>query len=128
MAAAVADYSPERTALKKIKKNTEVTTLNLVQTKDILKAIGMRKTDKQVLVGFALETENEKENALKKLSSKNADMIILNSLSDENAGFEKDTNTITIFDKRGNEHRFDNKPKFEVAKDIVNCIIQYRHE
>lgn len=128
MAAAVADYSPEITALQKIKKNSETSSLNLVQTKDILKAAGVRKTDKQVLVGFALETENEKVNALKKLSSKNADIIVLNSLNDEKAGFEKDTNTVTIFDKKGKEYHFNNKAKSEVAKDIVNCIIQYRHE
>lgn len=128
MAAAVADYSPETTALQKIKKNTETSSLNLIQTKDILKAAGLRKTDKQVLVGFALETENEKANALKKLSSKNADIIVLNSLNDEKAGFEKDTNTVTIFDKKGKEYHFNNKAKSEVAKDIVNCIIQYRHE
>lgn len=128
MAAAVADYSPEITATQKIKKSKEVTSLSLKHTKDILKSAGALKTDKQVLVGFALETENEKGNALKKLSSKNADIIVLNSLNDEKAGFEKDTNTITIFDKKGNEYHFNNKQKSEVAKDIVNCIIQYGHE
>ncbi len=128
MAAAVADYAPEISASQKIKKSEDVTTLNLKQTKDILKTAGTLKTDQQVLVGFALETENEKANALKKLSSKNADMIVLNSLNEEKAGFEKHTNTITIFDKKGSEFHFDNKPKSEVAKDIVNCIIQYRHE
>ncbi|MEO7800587.1 MAG: bifunctional phosphopantothenoylcysteine decarboxylase/phosphopantothenate--cysteine ligase CoaBC, partial [Ginsengibacter sp.] len=128
MAAAVADYSPEKTASQKIKKNTECISLNLIQTKDILKAAGNKKTNKQVLVGFALETENEKANALKKLAAKNADIIVLNSLKNEHAGFDTDTNTITIFDKRGNEYHFGNKLKSEVAKDIVNCIIKYRYE
>ena len=76
------------------------------------------------MVGFALETNNEKENALKKLKKKNADMIVLNSLNDKDAGFGIDTNKITIFDKGGKEFHFETKTKKEVAKDIVNTIIQ----
>ncbi|MGH2563519.1 MAG: phosphopantothenoylcysteine decarboxylase, partial [Ginsengibacter sp.] len=81
----------------------------------------------QTLAGFALETNNERENALKKLTKKNADIIILNSLNDEGAGFGKSTNKITIFDKKGNEYHFDKKLKKEVAKDIINAIISYRN-
>ena len=86
----------------------------------------MKKGD-QLLVGFALETENEEENALLKLESKNADLIILNSLKDEGAGFEHDTNKITIFDRKGNQNRFETKSKKAVAVDIVNSIIQLMH-
>jgi phosphopantothenoylcysteine decarboxylase/phosphopantothenate--cysteine ligase len=86
--------------------------------------LGKIKKEKQVLVGFALETHNEKENALKKLSEKNADMIVLNSLNDEGAGFKKDTNKITLFKKTGEAKSFDTKPKELVAKDIVDSIIE----
>ena len=89
-----------------------------------MKKLGGLKTSNQVLVGFALETNNEKEYALQKLKSKNADMIVLNSLQDAGAGFGHDTNKITIFDKTGKEYPFDIKSKKEVAKDIVNTIIQ----
>ena len=101
--------------------------LKLVKTKDILSKAGELKTEHQTLVGFALETNNEKENALKKLSGKNADLIVLNSLNDEGAGFGHDTNKIVIFDKKGNEYNFDKKSKKEVANDIVNAIINYRN-
>ncbi len=127
MAAAVADYTPEITTDQKIKKSDENICVKFKQTKDIFKTAGQLKYDRQTLVGFALETSNEKENAIKKLSSKNADIIILNSLNDDGAGFQTDTNTITIFDKKGHEQKFSNKLKSEVAKDIVNCIIQYRN-
>jgi phosphopantothenoylcysteine decarboxylase/phosphopantothenate--cysteine ligase len=102
--------------------------LKLKKTKDILKTAGELKKDNQVLAGFALETNNEKENALKKLKEKNADMIILNSLNETNAGFQSGTNKITIFDKRGKEYTFESKPKNEVARDIINTIIQYKNE
>ena len=125
MSAAVADYTPVKRADQKIKK-TEAEpglTLELTKTKDILKSLGAIKTGKQILVGFALETVNEKEYALKKLESKNADMIILNSLNDAGAGFGHDTNKITIFQKDGTERQFETKSKNEVAKDIVNTIV-----
>ncbi len=83
---------------------------------------------KQTLAGFALETNNEKENALKKLSEKNADLIILNSMNDKGAGFGFETNSITIFDKNKKEYKFPAKTKKEVAEDIVNTIIKYRNE
>jgi phosphopantothenoylcysteine decarboxylase/phosphopantothenate--cysteine ligase len=127
MAAAVADYTPEVVAQQKIKKNESGMVLNLKKTKDILKAVGQLKRDDQILVGFALETNNEKENALKKLVEKNADIIVLNSLNKRNAAFKSDTNKITIFDKRHHEYIFDSKQKKDVARDIVNTIIQYKN-
>ena len=127
MAAAVADYTPEITAKEKIKKSDGEISIKLIKSKDILLKAGEVKNEKQTLVGFALETNNEKENALKKLSQKNADIIILNSLNDEGAGFGHNTNKIAIFDNKGNEYNFDKKQKKDVAKDIVNVIINYRN-
>ncbi len=127
MSAAVADYTPVSTASQKIKKNENTFNIELTKTKDILKSLGEKKKNKQLLVGFALETSNEKEYALKKLQTKNADMIVLNSLNDAGAGFGYDTNRITIFDKHNNEYKFDTKSKKEVAIDIVNTIIKLLH-
>ncbi|MEP6596133.1 MAG: bifunctional phosphopantothenoylcysteine decarboxylase/phosphopantothenate--cysteine ligase CoaBC [Ginsengibacter sp.] len=127
MAAAVSDFAPDVIADQKIKKKENGMILNLKKTKDILKTAGELKTNNQILVGFALETNNEKENALKKLAEKNADMIVLNSLNDINVGFQSDTNKITIFDKSGKEYAFKSKQKKEVARDIVNTIIQYKN-
>ena len=124
MSAAVADYTPVNLAVEKIKKTENDFSVQLTKTKDILKTLGALKTSKQILIGFALETNNEKENALLKLKSKNADMIVLNSLQDANAGFGYDTNKITIFDKTGAVYPFENKSKKDVAIDIVNTIIQ----
>ena len=123
MTAAIADYTPVDVATEKIKKSELVLELKLTKTRDILSSLGEKKKEGQILVGFALETTNERENALKKLKTKNADLIILNSLNDEGSGFGYDTNKITIFDKQGNEFQFENKPKKDVAIDIVNCII-----
>jgi phosphopantothenoylcysteine decarboxylase/phosphopantothenate--cysteine ligase len=128
MAAAVADYSPKVKSDQKIKKESDALSLELVKTKDILSEAGKRKSPGQVLVGFALETNNEKENALKKLEQKNADLIVLNSTNDAGAGFGLDTNRITIFDKNHKEYKFPVKSKKEVAEDIVNTIIQYKNE
>ncbi|MGC4101838.1 bifunctional phosphopantothenoylcysteine decarboxylase/phosphopantothenate--cysteine ligase CoaBC [Ferruginibacter sp.] len=127
MSAAVADYTPVNVAAEKIKKNEGSFNIALTKTKDILKSLGEKKKAGQLLVGFALETTNEKEYALKKLESKNADMIVLNSLNDTGAGFGHDTNKITIFDRQGKEYTFETKPKKEVAKDIVNIIIRSIH-
>lgn len=124
MSAAVADYTPLQAAQEKIKKTEKDLTITLTKTVDILKTLGSLKTGNQVLVGFALETNNEKEYALQKLHTKNADLIVLNSLQDAGAGFGHDTNKITIFDKTGKAYPFDVKSKKEVAKDIVNTIIQ----
>ncbi len=124
MAAAVADYTTLERADEKIKKREDKLTLELTKTKDILKSLGEKKRKDQVLVGFALETENEKENALDKLKKKNADLIVLNSLKDEGAGFGHDTNKITIFEKSGKQFNFETKSKKEVAQDIVDTIIR----
>jgi phosphopantothenoylcysteine decarboxylase / phosphopantothenate---cysteine ligase len=124
MAAAVADYSPVIVADKKIKKDNSKVVVEMKKTKDILKRMGEMKKKSQVLVGFALETTNEKEYALGKLKSKNADMIVLNSLNDPGAGFGTDTNKITIFDKSGRDFNFGLLSKKETAKNIVDTIIQ----
>jgi phosphopantothenoylcysteine decarboxylase / phosphopantothenate---cysteine ligase len=123
MCAAVADYTPVRVATEKIKKNGESMTIELKETNDILKSLGEKKRRGQLLVGFALETANEKEHALNKLSMKNADLIVLNSLNDSGAGFGHDTNKVTIFDKNGNQFVYEQKPKQQVAKDIVDRIV-----
>ena len=128
MSAAVADYTIKKPAKEKIKKTSgENLNIELEQTVDILKALGSSKRPGQFLVGFALETNNEKEFALKKLHAKKADMIVLNSLNDEGAGFGHNTNKITIFDKQGNEYPFDIKSKTAVAKDIVDTILKLTH-
>lgn len=127
MSAAVADYTPVEVASKKIKKKEGTMQIELKKTKDILASLGDIKKPGQYLVGFALETINEKEYALGKLSSKNADMIVLNSLNDAGAGFGGDTNKITIFDKNKQEYLFTVKTKKEVAKDIVDTINKLMH-
>lgn len=124
MAAAVADYAPVAIAKEKIKKKEDRLVLELTKTKDILKSLGEKKKEGQVLVGFALETNDEERNAADKLQKKNADMIILNSLNDPGAGFGHDTNKITIFEKGGQQFSFDTKSKSEAAKDIVDTIIR----
>lgn len=123
MSAAVADYTPLHQQKEKIKKAEDTYTIELTKTKDILKSLGDQKKKGQLLIGFALETDHEKENALKKLESKNADIIVLNSLKDEGAGFGHDTNKVTIFEKNGKETPYQRKPKQQVAKDIVDKIV-----
>jgi phosphopantothenoylcysteine decarboxylase/phosphopantothenate--cysteine ligase len=123
MAAAVADYKPANVSAEKIKKDKKDFTLSLEKTKDILAALGIAK-QKQFLVGFALETNNEREHAKNKLADKNADMIILNSLRNENAGFGFDTNKVSIFLADGNEKELDLASKKEIAEQIVQLIIQ----
>jgi len=125
MSAAVADYTPVSFSSEKIKKNSETFTLELSRTKDILHALGEMKKPGQVLVGFALENADEASYARKKLKSKNADMIVLNSLNNAGAGFGFDTNQITIFEKSGEEIPYGQKPKQLVAKDIVDRIIKH---
>jgi phosphopantothenoylcysteine decarboxylase/phosphopantothenate--cysteine ligase len=124
MAAAVADYTPAVVAEEKIKKADIHLELPLTQTKDVLAALGQMKRPDQYLVGFALETSNEEVNALSKLQKKNADMIVLNSLNDDGAGFGKDTNKITILRKTGEKLSFGTKHKELVAVDIVDAIIE----
>jgi len=128
MSAAVADYTPVNIEHEKIKKSTQDISVVLRKTKDILKHLGAIKRNNQLLIGFALETNNEVEFAKKKLVEKNADMIVLNSLNDLGAGFGYDTNKITIFERSGRIQTFDTKAKEAVAKDIVNAIIQMHNE
>ena len=118
--AAVADYAPKEIAQEKIKKNDDSLTIELVKNPDILKTMGERKT-KQFLVGFALETQNEEENAKGKLKKKNLNMIVLNSLRDEGAGFKGGTNKIKIITE-SSLTEFSLKSKTEVAKDILNFV------
>lgn len=122
MSAAVADYTPKVKATEKIKKNEQELTIELIKNKDILRTMGEKKTH-QFLVGFALETQNEEENAKGKLVKKNLDMIVLNSLRDEGAGFANATNKIKIFTPT-EEQSFTLKSKEEVARDILNFIAQ----
>jgi phosphopantothenoylcysteine decarboxylase / phosphopantothenate---cysteine ligase len=124
MAAAVADYTLNAPSPTKIKKKESTLSLELITTTDILAAMGAQKKKTQVLVGFALETDNALENAREKKRNKNLDMIVLNSLADPGAGFEADTNKITIIDHNNRIINFEIKPKRDVAKDIVNKIIQ----
>lgn len=124
MSAAVADYTPVNTASQKIKKNSSEFNLELKKTEDILATLGKLKTESQILVGFALETENEEEHAKDKLIRKNLDLIILNSLNDKGAGFKMDTNKITIFNKAFEKTVFEMKSKTEVAKDICDEILK----
>ena len=118
--AAVADYTPKIVAKEKIKKHEEEFVIELVKNPDILKTMGERK-NKQFLVGFALETNNEEENAQQKLEKKNLDMIVLNSLKDKGAGFKNDTNKIKILTSEEKKD-FELKSKTEVAKDILDFI------
>ena len=127
MCAAVADYRPQERAEKKIKRNTDDMTLTLVPNPDIAAALGQIKQPGQLLVGFALETDNEEQNALSKMQRKNLDFIVLNSLQDAGAGFRCDTNRITILSRDGERQSFGLKPKKEVAGDIVDKLIEKLH-
>lgn len=127
MSAAVADYSPATVADQKIKKETGDMTLTLAKTQDILFELGKRKKEGQLLVGFALETENEQTNALAKLRKKNLDLIVLNSLKDEGAGFAGDTNKVTIIDRHEQAHSYPVKSKDDVAADICQHILNILH-
>lgn len=123
LSAAVADFSPAETLSKKVKREKADWSIVVKPTKDIAAELGSLKKDNQVLVGFALETNNELENAKDKLKRKNLDFIVLNSLNDAGAGFGTDTNKISIIDKNNNIDNFELKSKQEVAVDIVNKLI-----
>jgi phosphopantothenoylcysteine decarboxylase/phosphopantothenate--cysteine ligase len=123
-AAAVADYKPKNIAAQKIKKSENSFTIELEKTKDILSTMGLAKKN-QFLIGFALETENEIENAILKIKKKNLDLIILNSMNDEGAGFGTATNKVTFIDKNLLVLPMDLKSKEAVAFDIVNKIIEH---
>lgn len=127
LSAAVADYRPKERADQKIKKKDDELQLSLVKTHDIAASLGKMKKNGQVIVGFALETEQEQANALKKLESKNFDFIVLNSLNDKGAGFGHDTNKITILDKNATKKTFELKSKKAVAHDIVDTILEKVH-
>jgi phosphopantothenoylcysteine decarboxylase / phosphopantothenate---cysteine ligase len=127
LAAAVADYTPKYPASQKIKKHDESHNLELIKTVDIAYELGKTKKPGQLLAGFALETENETENAKKKLLSKNLDIIILNSLNDKGAGFGHDTNKISILSKDNKIRNFELKSKKEAAADVVAALIEKLH-
>lgn len=124
MSAAVADYTPKQAAPQKIKKKEEEFSIDLKKTTDILLTLGQLKNPTQILVGFALETDNEEENAKYKLKKKNLDLIVLNSLNDTGAGFQKDTNKITIFNRAEEKTVYTVKSKIDVAKDICGQILK----
>ncbi len=126
LSAAVADYKPKNVSDSKIKKKDDTLTLELTKTKDILASLGAVKNN-QLLIGFALETNNELENAKSKLNKKNLDLIVLNSLNDKGAGFGGNTNKVTIIDKQENITKFELKSKAEVAQDLMNIIIKKLH-
>lgn len=129
MCAAVADYAPVVVAEKKIKREKdEIPVIELKKNPDIAAALGRIKKPGQMLVGFALETDNEMANAQSKLERKNLDMIVLNSLADKQAGFGVDTNKVTIIEKDGSVHTYEVKPKKEVAADIVDLITSRQNE
>ena len=127
LSAAVADYRPASVAGQKIKKTDNDLSLTLTKTRDIAAELGKLKTNRQFIVGFALETENEKANAEKKIAAKNFDLIVLNSLNDKGAGFGHDTNKISIINRKNDVKEFSLKSKKEVATDIVKAIIENAH-
>ena len=122
-AAAVSDYTPQIKVNNKIKKNNNLFSLTLKKTTDILSKMSSIKKKDQFVVGFALETDNEIDNAISKLKDKNLDLIVMNSLNNDGAGFKYDTNKITIIDNEFNQFDFTLKSKKEVANDIINFII-----
>ena len=124
MAAAVADFTPKNVENQKIKKTSDSLVLELVKTTDILAELGKMKKQGQTLVGFALETNNELENAVQKLKNKNADFIVLNSLKDEKAGFGYDTNKVTILGKSGVVFTSELKNKKDIARDILDVVMK----
>lgn len=124
MAAAVADYTPAKVATQKIKKDGQDLELHMVKTQDVLAELGRNKVKGQLLVGFALETNDEEKHAKAKLEKKNLDLIVLNSLRDEGAGFGYNTNKITLLDNKGNKKQFELKSKTAVATDIINAIVE----
>ncbi len=122
LCAAVADFTVAKTADEKVKRGKENWELTLVPTQDIAAELGRRKTSQQVLIGFALETQNEEANAQQKMEKKNLDYIVLNSLRTAGAGFGYDTNQVTIFSRKGTSQQFPLKSKEEVARDIISFI------
>ncbi len=128
MTAAVADFTPLAIENRKVKRGKENYSIELTPTKDIAAYLGNIKSENQFLVGFALETNDEEFNAKLKLEKKNLDFIVLNSLNDKGAGFQHDTNKISIINKSGERKKYELKSKKEVAKDIVDELIAYYAE
>lgn len=128
LCAAVADFTPASASSEKIKRGKDSLTLELQPTRDIAAALGERKSEKQVLVGFALETTDETVNACLKMERKNLDMIVLNSLNDKGAGFRSDTNKVTIFERSGAVNTYPLKDKSEVAADIIDVLERHLHQ
>jgi len=128
MSAAVADYTPKTKHNGKIKKNDDSMTVELVKTKDILKELGSKKSDKQTLVGFALESERLIEYAKGKLERKNCNIIVANKANSPNSGFGKDINTITIIDDRNNITEVPTANKQDIAKEILNYVSEYNEQ
>jgi phosphopantothenoylcysteine decarboxylase/phosphopantothenate--cysteine ligase len=125
LSSAVSDFKPKKRSKVKIKKKSgNLLSIDLVENKDILKHLGEIKSNKQILVGFALETDNEFQNALSKIENKNLDAIVLNSLNDKGAGFGHDTNKVTFINKNGKIKKFKLKSKIDVSKDIFNELIK----
>lgn len=125
LCAAVADFKPTTASQQKVKREKDNLTINLTSTQDIAAKLGELKTKKQLLVGFALETDNEEKNAEEKLKRKNLDFIVLNSLQDENTGFQFNTNKVSIIDNKGKTTHYELKLKTEVAKDIIDKLETY---
>ncbi len=125
MSAAVADYTPKVKFDGKIKKNDDTMSIELVKTKDILQELGKRRTDKQILVGFALESEKLVEYAKGKLERKNCNIIVANQANSTNSGFGKDINTITIIDNKDNIKEVPTAPKSEIADIILQYVSEY---
>jgi phosphopantothenoylcysteine decarboxylase/phosphopantothenate--cysteine ligase len=123
LSAAVADYRPKEIASLKIKKDSPELSLDLIKTPDILATLGQQKKPGQILIGFALETNNELAYAIHKLEKKNLDFIVLNSMNDKGGVFKSDTNKITIIDRHKKQEHFELKPKNEVAADICKKIL-----
>lgn len=122
MAAAVADFTPAQTFDAKQKSNTTGMSITLQPTVDIAQEIGKIKREEQIVVGFALETNDEEQNAIGKIKKKNFNFIVLNSLNDPGAGFQHDTNKITIISATGHKKKFELKSKKAVAKDIIDNL------
>ena len=127
MNAAVADYAPIEKFDKKVKRKSDDMKIELKPTRDIAQKLGEMKSGSQFLVGFALETDNEMDNAFDKLKKKNLDCIVLNSLQDEGAGFNYDTNKVTVVDSNNNITKFELKSKQEIARDIINELNKQFH-
>ena len=126
--AAVSDFTPVSTSGKKIKRGDDEWSIRLKSTKDIAAEMGRRKTKGQLLIGFALETDNELEHARKKLEKKNLDLIVLNSMQDKGAGFGSDTNRVTMIDRQGSTEEFELKSKAQVAIDLVQRVIKMEED